>query len=120
MNGTIDEYTVYLDRDITKILSNEDYEKIKIEYNIVDKIDHTSKVGDNIGFIDIFIGNELIASESISLKDKLYETNDNEEEKQKVLIPTFAMIVSFTLVVIFAGKLFLKTTKKKRKKKSKK
>lgn len=120
VNGTIDEYPVYLDRDITKILSDEDYKKIKIEYNIVDKIDHTSKVGDNIGFVDIFIGNELIASESISLKDKLYETNDNEEEKQKVLIPTFAMIISFTLVVIFAGKLFFKTTKKKRKKKSKK
>lgn len=120
VNGTIDEYPVYLDRDITKILSDEDYKKIKIEYNIVDKIDHTSKVGDNIGFIDIFIGNELIASESISLKDKLYETNDNEDEKQKVLIPTFAMIISFTLVVIFAGKLFFKTTKKKRKKKSKK
>ena len=118
VNGTINEYPVYLPKTITKILSDEDYKKVKVEYNIVDKIDYTSKVGDNIGFVDVLIDDEIIASESIYLKDKLYETNDNTQEGASLIIPTIALAVSFFFVVAISTKLFFKQSKKKKKKKS--
>ena len=120
VNGTIDEYPVYLPNTITKILSDEDYQKVKIEYNIVDKIDYTSKVGDNLGFVDVIIDDEVIASESIYLKDKLYETNDNTKQGASLIIPTIALAISFFFVVLISTKLFFKQAKKKKKKKSKK
>jgi len=92
----------------------------KIEYNIVDKIDYTSKVGDNLGFVDVIIDDEVIASESIYLKDKLYETNDNTKQGASLIIPTIALAISFFFVVLISTKLFFKQAKKKKKKKSKK
>ena len=99
---------------------DEDYQKVKIEYNIVDKIDYTSKVGDNLGFVDVIIDDEVIASESIYLKDKLYETNDNTKQGASLIIPTIALAISFFFVVLISTKLFFKQAKKKKKKKSKK
>lgn len=122
INGTISEYPVYLPNTITKILSDEDYNKIEIEYNIVDKLDYTSKVGDNIGYVDVIIDGEIITTESIHLKDKLYETNDNSKHNATLIIPAISLAISFFFVVFISTKLFFKTKsqKKKRKKRSKK
>ena len=108
-------------KSIKLILSDEDYSRINIEYNIVDKIDSTSKVGDNLGFVDILLDGEIIASESIYLKDTIYEGNlEDDSYKQKLIIPTIAMLVSFFIVAAISIRLFFKSKSKPKKKKTKK
>lgn len=121
-DGTINEYPVYLDNTISLILSDEDYQNISIEYNIVDSIDYTSKAGDNAGFVDVILNNEIIASETVHIKDTIYESNPENQYKGNIIIPTIALLVSFFIVAAISIRLFFKTqtTPKKKKDKPKK
>lgn len=122
VDGTINEYPVYLDKTISLILSDEDYAKVRTEYNIVDKLDSTSKAGDNVGFVDVFVGDELVATENVYMKDTIYESNNDDSYKTNLIIPSIALFTSFFIVAAISIRLFFKSKsgKKPKKKKDKK
>ena len=118
INGLVPEYNLYLDESITKTLSDEDYKNITIDYNIVEKLDSSNKKGDNIGFIDILVNNEVIATQNIYLKEKLFQEKQTESAKEKKnYIPIIIMSLGFIIVVIISSCLFFKKTKTKQKNK---
>lgn len=120
VDGTINEYPVYLDKDIKKILSDEDYANVRTEYNIVDKLDSNSKVGDNVGFVDVFVGEDLIATENVYLKDTIYESNEDNSYKTNLIIPSIALMASFFIVAAISIRLFFKSKSQPKNKKIKK
>jgi D-alanyl-D-alanine carboxypeptidase len=120
VDGTINEYPVYLDKDIKKILSDEDYVNVRTEYNIVDKLDSNSKVGDNVGFVDVFVGEDLIATENVYLKDTIYESNEDNSYKTNLIIPSIALMSSFFIVAAISIRLFFKSKSQTKNKKIKK
>jgi len=94
-NGTISEYIVTLDHDIKETLTNEEFEKINIEYHIVDKIDATMKKGSNLGYVDILIEDEVIDSINVYLNDKIFT---RQEESRMILIIIIGLI--FAVLVL--------------------
>lgn len=111
-NSTIDEYQIYLTKDISLILEEEQFKDIQIAYHIVDKIEPNTKMGDNIGFIDIMLNNEIIKTEPIYLEDKIYELK-SEEDRTKILIPIISLIASFISFLIISTKFIIHYLKKK-------
>lgn len=109
-NSTIDEYQIHLTKDISVFLPIEEFSRIEIKYDIVDTLDSKTRMGDNIGFIDVMLDNEVIYTEPIYLQDKIYELKD-EENKLKLLIPLATLIVSFISFLIISTKLFIKYLK---------
>lgn len=119
IDGKVDEYPIHLEETITLILSDEEYERIEIEYNIVDKIDNTSKVGDNVGFVDIILDGEVISSQTVHIKQNLFE-EEQINTRENLIIPTASLLVSFFCVTSISIKLFFKSKEKKLTKKTKK
>lgn len=82
-NGTISEYLVTLDHDVKATLTDEEYESINIEYNIVDTIDANTKKGSNLGYVDILIGDETIDTINVYLNDKIFT---RQEESRLIIL----------------------------------
>lgn len=111
-NSTIDEYQIYLTKDISIILEEEQFKNVKVEYHLTDKLEPSIKAGDNIGFIDIILNDEIIKTESIYLQDKIYELS-TDNDKLKILIPMITLIVSFISILLIMTKMLIKYLKKK-------
>lgn len=82
-NGTVSEYLVTLDHDVKATLTDEEYESINIEYNIVDTIDANTKKGSNLGYVDILIGDETIDTINVYLNDKIFT---RQEESRLIIL----------------------------------
>lgn len=111
-NSTIDEYQIYLTNDINIVLDSNDFDKLNIEYHIVDEIKPGTKAGDSIGFIDIILNGEIIKTENIKLEDKIYELK-TDEYKHKLLIPLISLIISFISILLIITRTIIKYLKKK-------
>jgi D-alanyl-D-alanine carboxypeptidase (penicillin-binding protein 5/6) len=105
--GTTSDYVVTMDHDVKALLTDVDYENVKIEYHIADYITPNNKIGDNLGFIDIKVGDQLIESINIYLRDDIFSY-------QKRSIIALILIISF----IFLGLtlLFIRIVVKRKKK----
>ncbi len=105
-NSTTNEYQVTLEEDINVNLSIDEYDKVKLEYHIADKIDSTNKIGDNIGYIDILVNNQVISTYNVYLRDQIFKI---EETPQKSII--IIVILIFFALAIFCTSII--TSKKK-------
>lgn len=111
-NSTIDEYQIYLSKDINIVLDSNDFDKLKIEYHIINEIKPGTKAGDNIGFIDIILNGEIIKTENIKLEDKIYELK-TDEYKHKLIIPLTILIVSFISILLIITRTIIRYLKKR-------
>ena len=105
--GTTSTYTVTMDHDVKALLTDEDYENIKIDYHITDTITPDNHIGDNLGFIDIKVGGEIIESINIYLKEDIFSY-------QRRSIIALVLIICF----IFLGLILLLIRMVVRRKKS--
>ena len=94
--GTISEYLVTLDRDIKASLTDEEYEQLAIEYHIVDSINANTKKGSNLGYVDIYVGEDLIDSINVYLNDKIFTRQ--EESRFIILVIVALAFVVFVLL----------------------
>lgn len=94
-NGTISEYLVTLDHDIKETLTDKEFDKVSVEYHIVDKIDANTKKGSNLGYVDILIEDEVIDTVSVYLNDKIFT---RQEESRFILIIIIGLI--FAVLVL--------------------
>lgn len=100
-NSTINEYVVISDEQITATITEEDYQKLNYDYHIIDKLTPEHSIGDHLGYVDIFIGDEVIATYNIYLKDEIFSLQE-EAEKEVVVI----VAVIFIAIVLFGINLF--------------
>lgn len=90
VNSTIDSYVPLINKDIYEYLNDKELESLNYKYNIAKKIDSSYKRGDNLGYIDIFIGNELIDTYNVYLDQDIFV---------KTASSSYIVIVIFLLVV---------------------
>lgn len=102
-NGTISEYLVTLDHDVKASLTDEEYEELSIEYHIVDNIDASTKKGTNLGYVDIYVGEDLIDSINVYLNDKIFT---RQEESRFIIIIIIAL--AFTVFVLLCTNITIK------------
>ncbi len=71
-NATTSTYYVMADRDIKLTLTEESYKKLNFDYHLADYITNENKIGDNLGFIDILIGDEVVETYHVYLYDEIF------------------------------------------------
>lgn len=95
-NGTISEYVITVDRDIKTLLTDADYEKIKYDYHITNLITPDNKMGDNLGYVDILIDNEVIETYHVYLKDEIF----SYQKESKIIIIIIIALIFFSIVLL--------------------
>ncbi len=107
--STISEYVVYADQDIKVTLPVEDFNNLKIDYNIADKILTSYVPGDNLGYIDIKLNDETLASYNVYLQDQIYTLAEVPRNIIIVILVSF-----FAIIIIFISNTFNRNKKKKK------
>ncbi len=101
IDGTTSEYIVTLDHDIKANLTDEENESIKIENHIADSINASTQKGSNIGYVDIYIGDELLETVNVYLNDKLFTRQEEAKFNITILMSIiFGIIVLISLSVV--------------------
>lgn len=95
-NGTINEYIVTTEKDINITLTPEEHQNVVVEYHIADKITPNNKKGDNLGYVDILVGNEVIATYDVYLKDEIYLYQ--EQKKTSIIVIITLLVIIFILL----------------------
>ena len=108
-DSTVSEYQVSLEEDIKITLPDYEFNNIKIEYNITDTILNTYTKGDNLGYIDIKLNNQVLTTHNIYLKDNLYTI---KEIPRNIIIIILSLII--LVFIIFIVNIFSKKKKKKK------
>jgi hypothetical protein len=96
VNGTISEYVISVDKDINVTLTPEEHQKVLIEYHITDKITPDNKKGDNLGFVDILVGDEIIYTYNIYLNDEIY----TYQEQKRISIVLIIGLLLFIFILL--------------------
>lgn len=95
-NSTISEYPIIIDQNIYRTLSNEDYMNVSYDYHLVNSISWENKVGDNLGYVDIYANDEIIATYNIYLKDEIFKYTP----RSRTIIITIIILVFVSLTMI--------------------
>lgn len=95
-NGTINSYLAIAKKNITATLSDEDYQKVKLDYHITDTISPDNKVGDNLGYVDIYVGNQLIDTYNVYLTEEI----NSPEEETKIMILLIVALAFLSLILL--------------------
>lgn len=97
-NGTISEYAVVVDRDINITLTEDELQAITTDIHIASKITPDNKKGDNLGFVDVLLGNEVIATYDIYLTDDIYTYK--EEERIPIIVTIILLFLVFIILIV--------------------
>lgn len=105
--STVSEYIAYAEEDIKVTLPENLFNKVKIDYNITDKVLNTNIVGDNLGYIDIIVEDKIISTINIYLTDDIYKISP---VPRNIIIVTILML--FLVFILFIVNIFTKKKKK--------
>lgn len=97
-NGTISEYAVVVDRGINITLTEDELQAITTDIHIASKITPDNKKGDNLGFVDVLLGNEVIATYDIYLTDDIYTYK--EEERIPIIVTIILLFLVFIILIV--------------------
>lgn len=95
-DSTISEYVIIADRDIKAFLTDEDFNKIRYEYHVANLITPENKIGDNLGYVDILVDNEVIDTYHIYLKDEIF----SYQKESKIMIVIIIGLIFVTIVLL--------------------
>lgn len=109
-NGTTSEYLAVVDENRTALLTEEDYNKITYEYHITNLITPNNKIGDNLGYVDIIIDDEIIDTYHVYLKEEIFTY---QKESKIILILLIAFI--FIALILLCTNILTLTKRKKEK-----
>ena len=97
VNSTIDSYVPMISKDIYEYLNDKELESLNYKYNIAKSIDSTYKRGDNLGYIDILVGNELIDTYNVYLDQDIFVKTASSSY---IIIIIFLLIVAGAFLII--------------------
>lgn len=106
--STISEYVVTADKDITLMMSDEDYGTIDYDYHIVNVITPSNQVGDNLGYVDILVNGEVVDTYSVYLKDQIFAY----QEPSKIIVLVL-IALTFLILVLLCSNLLSRRPKHK-------
>ncbi len=99
-DSTINNYIVILDQDVIEKLTDDEYSQVSVDYHLTDKLTPSNRKGDNIGYIDIKVGETIIDSYNFYLDENVY-TYDQQSRIMILLI----IILIFVIFVLFGTNL---------------
>ena len=103
-NSTTDTYVPTVDKEVRAYLNEEEIQKVKYNYNITKVIDNTYKKGDNLGYVDVVIGDDVIYTYDVYLNDNIFEKTSPSSVLVIVLI-IFGMAIFVLLFInVLLGK----------------
>ena len=76
-------------------LTDEEFNNIKIDYNIADEISPDNEIGDNLGYIDILVNDEIIDTYHFYLKDEIFSYH---QQSQLVILVIIGL--SFLVIIL--------------------
>lgn len=74
-NSTTDIYIPMVKENVIEFLNEEEMSKINYEYNLTKEIDSNFTKGDNLGYIDIKVGDEIVDTYNVYLEDDIFHQN---------------------------------------------
>lgn len=102
LNSTVSEYVVTSDEDFNLLLNDTDYQKVSLEYNIAETISPRNKVGDNIGYVDVLVGDEIVYTYNVFLKEEIFAF----QEPSRALI-VICVILVFVVIFLLCANLLM-------------
>lgn len=100
-NSTINEYVAILDKDLNLTLTPEEHQKVNVEYHIADKITPSNKKGDNLGYVDIIVGDNVVETYNIYLNDNIYTYQEQTKISIILIIGLVFLIFAILCTNIF-------------------
>lgn len=94
LDGTTSEYVVTADKTVSLFLNDEEFKRVEYDYHIVDEINSEYKRGDNLGYVDIIVDNEILQTYNVYLQDDIFQY----EKPSKILI--VIMIILILLIIL--------------------
>ena len=96
LDSTISEYPVEVLEDVSVFLSDEDYDKVTYDYHLVENLSTNNKAGDNLGYVDMVVDGEVIASYNAYLKEDIFEV----KKESKLFLVILVFLAFFVLVLL--------------------
>lgn len=106
-DSTISDYIITADEDITSYLNEEEIDDISYEYHLATNLTPQNNIGDNLGYIDIILNDEIIGTYHVYLKDQIFAV----QKKAKISIIFIVFLAFATLVLLCTNLLTLKKKK---------
>ena len=103
-NSTTDIYIPMVKENVTEFLNEEEMEKINFKYNLTKEIDSNYSKGDNLGYIDILVGDEVIDSYNVYLEDDIFNKNQTSD----IIITIIFVLIGGIVFIIFINLLLLR------------
>ena len=97
-NSTTDIYIPMVKEDIKEFLNEEEMAKLNFKYNLTKEIDSHYKKGDNLGYIDILVGDELIDTYNVYLEDDIFDIVKSRNIALTVLLVLIAGIIFIVII----------------------
>ena len=93
-----------VDKNIELFLNEEEVKKVKFNYNITSTIDNSYSKGDNLGYVDIIIDDDVLYTYDIYLNDNIYERTSPSTVLVTVLILLVLSIFALIFINILLGR----------------
>ena len=89
---------------VTEFLNEEEMAKVNFKYNLTKEIDSNYKKGDNLGYIDILVGDEVIDTYNVYLEDDIF----NKSRTNNIALTVLFVLISGIIFIIFINLLLLR------------
>lgn len=106
-DSTISEYLIIADKNITATLTDEEYNNVTFDYHIADKLTPENKIGDNLGYVDILVNNEVIDTYHVYLRDEIF----SYQKESKILIVIIIALIFIVIVLLCTNVMTLERKK---------
>ena len=103
-NSTTDIYIPMIKESVTEFLNEEEMAKVNFKYNLTKEIDSNYKKGDNLGYIDILVGDEVIDTYNVYLEDDIF----NKNRTNNIALTVLFVLISGIIFIIFINLLLLR------------
>ena len=103
-NSTTDIYIPMIKESVTEFLNEEEMAKVNFKYNLTKEIDSNYKKGDNLGYIDILVGDEVIDTYNVYLEDDIF----NKSRTNNIALTVLFVLISGIIFIIFINLLLLR------------
>ena len=97
-DSTINNYIVTVEQDIKFMLTDDEYRELRYDKHITNLITKDNKVGDKIGYVDVYTGDKKIYTYDIYLRDQIFGFK-NQSKLITLLIGLFVIGMVSILVV---------------------
>ena len=93
----VEKFKVDFPEDVKEFLNEEELSKVNFKYNLAKEIDSSYKKGDNLGYVDILVGDQLIDTYNVYLEEDIFA----QKEQKNIIVTLLFILISGIIFTIF-------------------